>query len=105
MDLSIVSILMLDGITNGAIYALLALALLAMLTLGTGWLADGYSAREFTLTERLMFLLFAFLFVLLLLMVTRTVGRIAFGRNAARAITPPSAPPGSGPPRIPRGGR
>lgn len=43
--------------------------------------------------------------VMLLVMVTRKVGRLAFGRNAARAITPPGAPPGSGPPRIPRGGR
>jgi hypothetical protein len=56
--------------------------------------------------------------VMLLVMVTRKVGRIAFGRRAAHAIAPPTAspgsgppgsgppgsgPPGSGPPRIPRG--
>ncbi len=40
--------------------------------------------------------------VVLLVMVTRRVGRVAFGRRSARAVTPP---PGSGPPRVPRGGR
>jgi hypothetical protein len=43
--------------------------------------------------------------LMLLVMITRKVGRIAFGRRAARAISPPSVPPGSGPPRIPRSGR
>jgi hypothetical protein len=43
--------------------------------------------------------------VLLLVMVTRTVGRLAFGRRSARAMAPSDAPPGSGPPRLPRHGR
>jgi hypothetical protein len=43
--------------------------------------------------------------LMLLVMITRKVGRIAFGRRAARAISPPSVPPVSGPPRIPRSGR
>jgi hypothetical protein len=43
--------------------------------------------------------------VMSLVLVTRKVGRLAFGRRAARATAPPVAPPGSGPPRIPRGGR
>ena len=43
--------------------------------------------------------------VMSLVLVTRKVGRLAFGRRAARETAPPVAPPGSGPPRIPRGGR
>jgi len=43
--------------------------------------------------------------VLMLVLITRKVGRLAFGRRAARVATVKSLPPGSGPPRLPRGGR
>ena len=43
--------------------------------------------------------------MMLLVMVTRKVGRLAFGRSAARSMTPPNVATGTGPPRIPRGGR